>query len=94
MSNLFRSLSSFIGVRADGPAAQSKTASSIAPAAAPAPQAEPASSGDVLEHHASSLVQAPQGSTLDLPLVAYVPPRGDEPSAQSPRLYEGPIEAR
>jgi hypothetical protein len=73
MSNLFRSLSSLIGVKPDGRAAPSEAVSG---AAAPHVEAEPASGGDATLRH--DVLQAPRGSTLDLPLVAYAPPRGED----------------
>ena len=66
MSNLLRSLSSFIGGRADADSAPSQAQPSTVPA--PAVQADP--------HPAS---------TLDLPLVAYVPARPGDSSARPRR---------
>ena len=82
MVNLFRSLSSFIGARADDVPAQNEPSATLqaVPAAPPAPpSATPPSSGDART--------APLSAAPALPLVAYVAPREElvPPRSRRPR---------
>jgi Putative peptidoglycan binding domain len=78
MSNLFRSLSLFIGGHADAGSASSRVQ--------PATEVAPAPQGNAHSASSAAMQMSPSpSSTLDLPMVAYVPPRAQEPSARPRR---------
>jgi hypothetical protein len=88
MGNLIRSISSFIGGRADVASARSEAQATAAHPSTPVEpqQIEPdrSSNGGSVEPHASDLDAQPRASARDLPLVAYATPL-EETSPSRPR---------